>query len=256
MAWQLCSLNYLHQVRTQDGEYSNYNKTVGATPQYLGWKQAYMPSGHVSRRHMSTLVDAKLDDQPYAPGQARRHPVCSSEESTMTSHHDKLADWILSQGLADCSHLKLQKLAFYCYGIVVALNPGSRAELGEITFHAWKHGPVNVDLYYRFRTEGLVAKSYPSYSLAVTSGLKDVLAVYGKLSAWELREQSHLEAPWRETSQSAVIENAHILEHFRNKFANGAVRAPEYVSGEWSLALDRIPTGAYASFGELAKTLQ
>lgn len=174
----------------------------------------------------------------------------------MTTAHDKLADWILSRGLVECSHLKLQKLVFYCYGIVSALDEGSRAELGEIAFHAWTHGPVNVSLFYRIRGEGLSPRNSPSYSSKATSNLQDVLSVYGHLSAWELREQSHLESPWKETPQSMVINDDTIVNHFRAKFVSGAVRAPEYVSGEWSVNIDGIPARRYTTFGQLAGNIR
>jgi uncharacterized phage-associated protein len=169
---------------------------------------------------------------------------------------DKLADWILREVPA-CTHLQLQKLAFYCYGIAASRSVNCRTELGAVSFFAWKHGPVNVETYYRFRGEPApAAVTHPQYSVEATSRLKDVVTVYGRLSPWELRNQSHLEAPWINTAQSDLIPDEVILDHFRTKFADRAVRAPEYLGGEWSLALDRVPSPSYSSFEELASRLR
>lgn len=167
-----------------------------------------------------------------------------------------LADWILSRS-SSVSHLKLQKLAFYCYGISAATSPSFKAELGHIAFVAWKHGPVNRELYDRFRDQGaspLQAPPHPptSYSPQLAATLTDVLNVYGRLEPWELVKQSHLEAPWKNTPQSATIDDVAIIEHFAQKYRQGQVRAPEYLSGEWSLNLDGIPTYRYGSLSELA----
>lgn len=179
----------------------------------------------------------------------------------------RLAYWVLGNAQAPITHLKLQKLIFYCYGIAASQAPLFRRELGPIAFHAWRHGPVCQPVYHAFKSAGAAPISpeihemqpsscYPAY---LDMALRDVLAVYGHLDAWRLREQSHLEEPWKNAwanGDGALIEDEVTVAHFRRKFWGGAVKAPEYVSGEWSLAIDSIPGRRYETFNQLAEKMR
>jgi Protein of unknown function (DUF4065) len=116
------------------------------------------------------------------------------------------------------------------------------------SFEAWKHGPVLRDVYAHFKGASPEALSATGveFSRSTSDALLAALNVYGPLSAWALREQSHLEAPWIDAKAAdravdpPVIPNARIREHFAAKVANG-VRYPEYLLDAGVFTLDGIP---------------
>jgi uncharacterized phage-associated protein len=169
----------------------------------------------------------------------------------------RLADRVLVQsGHALITHLKLQKLTFYTYGAILAerLDP----EVGQIEFEAWKHGPVSRAVNERYKWHGAEPLPVPrlssEYGNAVERCIGDVLAVYGKLSAWQLREQSHLEDPWKEawSSDDKVICVEGLRRYFSTKFAAGHVTVPEVLTQVWPLSFDRLPQAHFESLHSLA----
>ncbi len=171
-------------------------------------------------------------------------------------HAIKLANWLLLNA-ESLDHLKLQKLSFYAYGAALALDAEG---LGLITFHAWRHGPVNTEIYEVYRNNGRSKLSppdgpSPTYPEATAGILRDVVAVYGRLTSWRLRQESHLETPWRETPQSSEIDQESIKAHFKAKFAPGAVAVPRNLLGAWSFAADGLPTQTWDSLHQLACAL-
>lgn len=171
--------------------------------------------------------------------------------------HATLASWILANAGAPMTHLKLQKLCFYGYGVARALG----GDLGgRIEFRAWKHGPVCPDIYRTYRgyrdAELPVPRETPTaYDAHTTAVLADVLAVYGRLSAWELRNQSHAEKPWRGVDHVSgeTIPDSAIVEWFTALYAKGRVVAPAVLVGAHSAGLDGIPAATYESFAHLAE---
>lgn len=165
-----------------------------------------------------------------------------------------IAQWAVSQ-LPGITHLKLQKLCFYCYGYLTAV-----AQIEEVPFEAWQHGPVSRTVWERFKgfgalpvtTESTAERSWSSAQLQV---LGDVLALYGGLSAWQLRELSHAEEPWEKAyrSETLVIPDDAIRAHFARKTAPGAVELPEPLVNSWSLKLDGLPVPRFRSLHEAAK---
>ena len=61
-----------------------------------------------------------------------------------------------------------------------------------------------------------------TYSEETETILADVLTVYGKITASQLRNQSHLEAPWQEASRRVgdEIDDELIVQHFRELYAH------------------------------------
>lgn len=164
-----------------------------------------------------------------------------------TDDETRLASWIRARypyaRLEPLTALKLQKLCFYAAGAAWALGCGD--DLGLLSFRAWKHGPVLVSVWEAHRASGAtpltsISGRHARYSTLTEQSLTDALDVYGVLSAWRLREQSHLETPWQETTQGAVIPHARIRHHFAEKFATGNVRFPEYLLDVGQFALDGI----------------
>lgn len=160
------------------------------------------------------------------------------------------------------THLKLQKLAFYCYGAALAFD--CDADVGsDIQFQAWAHGPVNCDIYSEYReyggsTIGEYSGPTISYGPAAESHLRDTLIVYGPLSAWALRQESHLEEPWKlyaELPRSNISQDR-LRQHFKQKFNTGPVRYPEYLANVSNFALDGIPIYPHESLHSLAKSVE
>lgn len=176
---------------------------------------------------------------------------------------EKLAIWIRShvpRTSGPVSHLKLQKLLFYCYGGALAFD--HEAEVGDIVFEAWRHGPVNPETVSRYRSEAGALLPPPteavSYSADVEATLSDVLGVYAWLKPWALRQQSHLETPWIEASNrggQSPIDRESIRQHFIGKLRRD-VRLPEYLGRTSSSQIDGIPSASFRSLHDLAQQLR
>lgn len=155
------------------------------------------------------------------------------------------------------THLKLQKLAFYCYGALLAFDLDRQT--GKLLFEAWKHGPVCPDIYARYSEFGREPLPRPTraitYGAQVESVLRDVVNVYGRLAAWQLREESHEELPWQNTfneSERRPIDNESLRAHFRAKFRGPVVAFPERLFGGSSFLLDRIPVPTFLTLAEMS----
>lgn len=177
------------------------------------------------------------------------------------SNAERLAHWISFNAPTRpdlLTHLKLQKLAFYCFGACLAFDLGD--EVGtDITFEAWEHGPVCRPLWKAYRQYGAEPLPRPTskprpYTAAAEKVLHDTLDVYGLLSAWLLRQESHLERPWKVQSVThGTLPNDDVREHFVAKFRKGPVRLPAYLVNAPSSALDGIPAQDYGSLDRLAQ---
>lgn len=180
------------------------------------------------------------------------------------SSAQELSTWVLENYPYNdpITHLKLQKLLFYCYGLVLAC--GCERALGDtICFQPWEHGPVNREIWSQYKSYHsaeipVLNSSTVNYASPAAAVLRDALAVYGLLDAWRLRQQSHLEKPWEVAYQQRVslIDNERIRSHFVHKFFSGSVNAPEYLLDTGTLRLDKIPVQGYPSFAELARVLK
>lgn len=121
-----------------------------------------------------------------------------------------LADLIICHQKS-VSNLKLQKLAYFCYG--VALGRGIQLLNTTDPFEAWPYGPVNSDLYHSLKHfhDRDVPYEYIHYLASVYNDLEritpeirsivdDTLSKIGDRSAFELVELSHLkDSPWYTT---------------------------------------------------------
>ncbi|NOY92208.1 MAG: DUF4065 domain-containing protein [Deltaproteobacteria bacterium] len=173
----------------------------------------------------------------------------------------ELAEWIV-ENESHISHLKLQKLVFYCYGAACAFDFVDELR-GPVPFAAWKHGPVSRDVYDHYRAWGreeiLPSGTAPDFSEQATSHLQDVTAIYGRLSPWQLRSQSHLEQPWVDAypgpaGVSAAIPDSAIRRHFKRIYVDD-VTVPEFLGRGSSFALDGMPIARFSSLAELAASL-
>lgn len=119
-----------------------------------------------------------------------------------------LSDYIIKH-YGPMSHLKLQKLLFYCDAYHLAYFD---RELVSDKFEAWVHGPVCRKVYDSFKDKSVL---YADISYCYNEGDVDVDAEFERLtsdqksllndilstlSTWtglELERATHSEAPWR-----------------------------------------------------------
>lgn len=119
-----------------------------------------------------------------------------------------VADWFLNR--ESMTHKKLQKLCWYAYSWFIYLNNENskriKNKLFSATFRAWVHGPVDNDLYNKYKINGytpipkkehIELTKYDLYS----KFLENVYSVYGVLTADELEAQTHEELPWKNARQ-------------------------------------------------------
>lgn len=159
-------------------------------------------------------------------------------------------------------HLKLQKLCFYGYG--AALGLGVAEGVGSVLFDAWKHGPVSRPVWDAFKIHKgsplppLEVQPDPDWATpAVHEVLDDVVEVYGRLSSWDIRCESHLEEPWiRAMRARSPLSNDEIREHFAQKLARGRVMLPAFFHGAQSASVDGIPRARFESLHDMAEALR
>jgi uncharacterized phage-associated protein len=103
-----------------------------------------------------------------------------------------------------CNNLKLQKLLYYIQAWHLAFHD---KRLFDGDFQAWIHGPVNREIYDRFKnTKGLYSE-ITVYDIAdeffgdkmtefEKKHIDSVLEVYAGLPSFELEKMTHNEDPW------------------------------------------------------------
>lgn len=118
-----------------------------------------------------------------------------------------LSGWIMKH-YGPMSHLKLQKLLFYCDAYHLAYF---NQELIHDTFEAWVHGPVCRRVYDNLKNKSILyaeleyqhrdgEPDVDAEFSRLTGDQKDLVTdVLGSLSKWtslELETATHREAPW------------------------------------------------------------
>lgn len=113
--------------------------------------------------------------------------------------------------------LKLQKLLYYlkAWGLVAGEN------LFEGEFEKWTHGPVNAEVYHKF-------KDFKSDAIAFSKGIEFIapfkgeektiadfiLDCYAQYSAVTLSAMSHADLPWKNTQAGQVISEKSLLSYY------------------------------------------
>mgnify|MGYP004642324381 CR=1 FL=1 len=129
-------------------------------------------------------------------------------DNTMASVFD-VAKYILNKN-GKMSTWKLQKLCYYAQAWSLAWT---EAPLFDEDFQAWANGPVCPQLFAKHKGKFVV--NYGDIKLGDIDNLDDdqkdtidkILEYYGSMEPYELREQSHSEAPWR-TARGTLPEGA------------------------------------------------
>ena len=116
------------------------------------------------------------------------------------------------------TNLKLQKLCYYAQGF--SLVRLKRPLFSEAVEH-WPHGPIVPVLWREFKGYGKQPIPIPDRRLYdrpldsdVVHLLDEVIGRYGSLSAWELRNKSHAEPPWRDTPDECPITHQKLRAYF------------------------------------------
>ncbi|HEX4335778.1 MAG TPA: type II toxin-antitoxin system antitoxin SocA domain-containing protein [Polyangiaceae bacterium] len=125
-----------------------------------------------------------------------------------TARIDDVCDYVIARtiaGDAELNLLKLQKLLYYVQAWHLAFH-GEPLFAGR--FQAWVHGPVNREIYVRFKgTKSLYsdvteADVRPDFDAERTlqpsarSHIDSVLETYAQYTGTQLEEMTHREHPW------------------------------------------------------------
>ena len=131
----------------------------------------------------------------------------------------------MSKELSPVTHMQLHKLMYYAQGWSLASR---NRPLFDGTFQAWTHGPVAVELYQTFKgyDKSQLPLDLASDGADLTSDqrgqIESIWSHYGKYAAWQLREMTHNEAPWRNARgdlpegarSETLITNDSLRAHF------------------------------------------
>jgi len=115
------------------------------------------------------------------------------------------------------SHLKLQKLIYFCQGYSLAFFG---KPLFNDAIEAWKHGPVCPKLYHILKSYGSlpITASVEPEKISLNDNEKQLIRMvydfYGRYSAMWLRKITHEEGPWKDTRTSSVISYEALLNYF------------------------------------------
>ncbi|MBD2384884.1 SocA family protein [Cylindrospermum sp. FACHB-282] len=144
----------------------------------------------------------------------------------MLSCHD-VAKYFLAQTDEDAgdliSNLKLQKLLYYAQGFHLALYD---KPLFSEPIEAWRYGPVVPEVYHEYKNCGSDAIPIPEdidfskFNEQTVELLNEVYNVYGQFSAWKLRNMTHNEDPWKDTSVGDVIIFQSLKKYFKTQLVN------------------------------------
>lgn len=133
-----------------------------------------------------------------------------------------ISNWIINRNQRDVANeeddkitlMKLLKLLYYCEGCSLALH--NKSLFPEKIF-AWEHGPVVKEVYHHFPNaynlevnEDDVKKSLEKISIEDQNLLESVYEVFGKYTAYALRDMTHNEDPWKIISDNGMNLNREI----------------------------------------------
>jgi uncharacterized phage-associated protein len=115
------------------------------------------------------------------------------------------------------SHMKLQKLVYFCQGFFLAL-------FGKTLFsepiEAWTHGPVCPKLYHSLKPYGSspITASIDPEKINLNENEKYIISMvynnYGQYSASRLRKITHESGPWKNTPPNSTISQKAMAEYF------------------------------------------
>ncbi len=124
-----------------------------------------------------------------------------------------VCDYIIARMVTEeaenLDNLKMQKLLYYTQAWHLAFYS---KPLFAGKFQAWIHGPVNREIFDRFKESkflftpivqgDIITKNFDTLSDLDKLHIDTVLEVYGKFSGVELELMTHIEEPWKEARGS------------------------------------------------------
>ena len=138
---------------------------------------------------------------------------------TLDIHHISyyLIEYFNERGMS-ITHLKLQKLLYYikCWGLVSGVYHLS----GD--FRAWKNGPVNEEVYDRYKRFGgdhieQENHVFPINDAHANQIIDFVIESYAPYQAYTLSAMTHGELPWKNTPANEVITEEVIQNYYCNQ---------------------------------------
>lgn len=132
-----------------------------------------------------------------------------------------IAQWFINKAASEVgeggeylTNLKLQKLLYYaqgCYGAMCG------EKLFNEKIYNWAHGPVVKEVYSKYKKyhDNVINDTKRVMIDNKTEAiLLEVHKVFGKYSAWALRNMTHEETPWKKTVKDQEIPFNLIKEYF------------------------------------------
>ncbi len=126
-----------------------------------------------------------------------------------------IASYIVSKYEGKVNPIKLQKLLYYCY--VWQLVAG--VKLFEACFEAWTHGPVEPDIYHKYKEFGS-AHIYVARTNDFTPPpeIDFILDSYAVFSAVELSKTTQFETPWRNNvNNGGSIKDEDLIRYYKEQ---------------------------------------
>ena len=133
------------------------------------------------------------------------------------------------------SHMKLQKLVYFCQGYSLALYG---KPLFPEPIEAWTHGPVCPKLYHLLKGYGPlpITASIDPERIILNGHEKQLIEMvydsYGQYSASHLRKITHEEGPWKTAWVGVAIPQETILEYFESLIEVNSANIPPSTDDE------------------------
>ena len=153
----------------------------------------------------------------------------------MHSVHE-IARWFTAKNSGSIPSIKLQKLCYYAQAWSYALH-NEPIIIGN--FEAWVHGPVNRELWTRFRDiayRDITIDDFSENDIGVFTCCENNLLdlvwnTYGEYSGYQLESLSHTERPWLEQrkglstyeASNRVIDPNTMKSYYRNLYSQDGV---------------------------------
>jgi uncharacterized phage-associated protein len=133
------------------------------------------------------------------------------------------------------SHMKLQKLVYFCQGYSLALY--GRPLFSE-PVEAWTHGPVCPKLYHLLKGYGSlpITASIDPERIMLNEHEKHLIEMvydsYGQYSASRLRKITHEEGPWKTARINTAIPQEAMFKYFESCIEVNPADIPRSADGD------------------------
>ncbi|KRM62669.1 prophage ps3 protein 01 [Limosilactobacillus coleohominis DSM 14060] len=137
------------------------------------------------------------------------------------------ADMRQNPNIEELTQMKAMKLLYYIQAASLSIT---NKRMFDNDIVAWKYGPVVEAVHEKYKGyRGIVGeitdedlRDYSKLQSDATASsiLNSIYDVYGYSSAYDLMRQTHREKPWKETPQSAVINDESIQNFYSGVFVS------------------------------------